>query len=84
MTRPPRIWFNYFVEREISHFTENKTMALAKIDRDLVLDKIYELRSTVEPNNTATMQKINELIEMIVYTEEAKPDRVYPEIRFRR
>jgi hypothetical protein len=59
-------------------------MALAKIDRDLVLDKIYELRSTVEPNNTATMQKINELIEMIVYTEEAKPDRVYPEIRFRR
>jgi hypothetical protein len=59
-------------------------MALAKIDRDLVLDKIYELRSTVEPENKQTLTKINELIEMIVYTEEAKPDKVYPEIRFRR
>ena len=59
-------------------------MGLAKIDRDLVLDKIYELRSTVEPENTETLTKINELIAMIVYTEEAKPGKVYPEIRFRR
>jgi hypothetical protein len=59
-------------------------MALAKIDRDIVLDKIYELRGTLEPENREAMQKLQELIDMIVYTEEAKPDRVYPQIRFRR
>jgi hypothetical protein len=59
-------------------------MALAKIDRDLVLDKIYELRGTIDPLNRESMQKIQELIDMIVYTEEAQQDRVYPQIRFRR
>jgi len=56
-------------------------MALAKIDRDIVLDKIYELRGQIEPDNREALQKLNELI---VYTEEAKPDAVYPQIRFRR
>ena len=59
-------------------------MALAKIDRDIVLDKIYELRGLIEPDNREALQKLNELIEMIVYTEEAKPDAVYPQLRFRR
>jgi hypothetical protein len=59
-------------------------MPFAKIDRDLVLDKIYECRGKIDPQNREALEKISELIDMIVYTEEPDPERVYPKIRIRR
>ncbi|NBO22661.1 hypothetical protein EBU94_04890 [bacterium] len=59
-------------------------MSLIKIERDTVLDKIYELRGKIDPTDFETMQKVTELIDMIVYAPESETQAAFPKIRIRR
>ena len=56
-------------------------MPIVKIDRDTVLDKIYELRGTIDPENRDAAKKIVELVELISKSPDAENE--YPRIRIR-
>jgi hypothetical protein len=59
-------------------------MPLIKIERDTVLDKVYELRGKIDPTDFEAMQKLNELIDLIVYAPESETQAAFPKIRIRR
>ena len=59
-------------------------MPLIKIDRDFVLDKIYEIRGTIDFTNDVALKKISELVDIIIHSAEADSQSNYPTIRFGR
>ena len=59
-------------------------MPVVKIDRDIVLDKIYECRGKIDFTNTEALKKISELVDLIVHAQDAENQAQYPTIRIRR
>lgn len=56
-------------------------MPIVKIDRDAILDKIYECRGAIDHKNKDALKKIVELVEMISKSPDAENE--YPRIRIR-
>jgi len=50
----------------------------------MLLDKVYELRSKIEFTNQEALQKITELVDMIIHSSESETQTVYPKIKIGR
>jgi len=59
-------------------------MPIVKIDRDIVLDKIYECRGKIDFTNSEALKKISELVDLIVHAQDAENQAVYPKIKIGR
>lgn len=59
-------------------------MDLIKLERDYLLDKIYECRGKIDYNNYEALDKLNEIIDIVVMAEIVENKPKYPKIRFGR
>ena len=57
---------------------------LIKVDKDTLLDKIYELRSKIDFTNSEALEKITELIDIVVKSPDGENQSTMPKIRFGR
>lgn len=58
-------------------------MPFITIDRDVLIDKIYEFRGQIEPDNKEAQKKIEELISLIA-SAPLEEKSAYPRIRMSR
>lgn len=59
-------------------------MPIVKIDRDMVLDKIYECRGQIDFTNQDALKKLSELMDIIIHAPDADNQAMYPKIKFGR
>lgn len=60
-------------------------MPMIKLDRDLLLERIYEIRSKIDPDTQKeTLAKIEDLVELIAQCDLAEITASYPKIKFAR
>jgi stage III sporulation protein SpoIIIAA len=59
-------------------------MVLIKIDRDLILEKVYECRGKIEVTNKDALEIIDKLMDLIIHAPESENKSNYPTIRVRR
>lgn len=59
-------------------------MGLIKIDRDLILEKVYECRGKTEITNKDALEIIDKIIDYIIHAPESENKSSYPTIRVRR
>ena len=59
-------------------------MPVIKVDRDIVLDKIYECRGKIDFTNKDALKAISELVDLIVHAQDAENQAVYPKIKIGR
>lgn len=59
-------------------------MPAVKIDRDFVLDKIYECRGKIDFNNKEALKLLSDLIDLIIHSPEAENQGMYPKIKIGR
>lgn len=55
-----------------------------KLERDFILDKLYECRAEIDYNNKLALNKLNEIVDIIVQAEVIENKPKYPKIRFGR
>jgi len=59
-------------------------MPLVKIDRDYVLDRIYECRGAIDYTNHDALEKLSEIINLIVQAPLAESQANLPKIKIAR
>lgn len=60
-------------------------MPMIKLDRDLLLERIYEIRSKIDPDTQKEiLAKIEDLVELISQSDLAEITASYPKIKFAR
>ncbi len=59
-------------------------MPIIKIDRDMLLDKIYEGRGKVDFTNKEALDIIKEIVDLIIHSPEADSQSMYPKIKIGR
>lgn len=59
-------------------------MPLIKIERDMLIDKVYECRSKIDVENVEAMKIISELVDLIVYAPLSDNQAAYPKIKIGR
>jgi hypothetical protein len=59
-------------------------MPLIKIDRDFILDKIYECRGKIDYENKDALEHIIQLVDLIIQAPLADNQSVYPKIKISR
>jgi len=59
-------------------------MAMIKIDRDFILEKVYECRGKIDVNNKDAMELIDKVIDYLIHAPELENKSNFPTIRVRR
>lgn len=59
-------------------------MPLIKIERDMLIDKVYECRSKIDVENEEALKKLSELVDLIVHAPLSDNQAVYPKIKIGR
>lgn len=59
-------------------------MAMIKIDRDFILEKVYECRSKIEVTNKDALDVIDKIVDIIIHSPESENKANLPTIRIRR
>jgi hypothetical protein len=59
-------------------------MPYIKVDRDTILDKIYECRGKIDFTNVEALKIIGELVDLIIHSPQTESQAAYPKISVRR
>ena len=59
-------------------------MPYIKVDRDTVLDKIYDCRSKIDFTNTDALKLISELVDIVIHSPQDDNQSNLPKIRIGR
>jgi hypothetical protein len=59
-------------------------MPYIKVDRDTVLDKVYECRSKIDFTNSEALKAISELVDIIIHAPQNESQANLPRIRIGR
>lgn len=59
-------------------------MALAKIDQDFILDKLYECRGKIDFTNKEAIEKIDAIIDIIIHSTIIENQGMFPKIKISR
>lgn len=63
---------------------EKLYMPVIKIDRDVLLDKVYECRGKIDFTNKEALDTIEKIVDMIVNSQLADNQSLYPKIKIGR
>lgn len=59
-------------------------MPVIKIDRDILLDKVYECRGKIDFSNNEAIKVIGELVDLIIHAPESDNQSMFPKIKISR
>ncbi len=59
-------------------------MPVIKIDRDILLDKVYECRSKIDFTNNDAIKAIGDLVDLIIHAPESDNQSLFPKIKISR
>lgn len=59
-------------------------MPFIKVERDYLLDKIYECRGQIDFSNADALKKLSEIVDMIVQAPLSESQANYPRIKISR
>ncbi len=59
-------------------------MPVIKMDRDIILDKVYECRSKIDFSNNEAIKAIGELVGLIIHSPESDNQSMFPKIKISR
>lgn len=57
-------------------------MDFIKVDRDLILNKLYECRGKINHENREVLTIINDIEDLLIQSETLNTNSKYPKIRF--
>ncbi len=59
-------------------------MPVIKIDRDMLLDKVYECRGKIDFSNNEAIKVISELVDLIIHAPDSDSQSMLPKIKIGR